>query len=655
MFSKILIANRGEIAVRIMSTARTLGIRTVAVYSDADRDALHTRTADEAVHIGPPAPAASYLVIEKIIDAAKQTGAEAIHPGYGFLSENADFAEACEKAGIVFIGPGVNAIRTMGSKSLSKDLMVRAKVPVAPGYQGEDQSLETFKAEARRIGYPVLLKASAGGGGKGMRLVEKASDLEASLESAKREAKSAFGDERFLIEKFITSPRHVEVQIFGDTHGSVVHLFERDCTVQRRHQKVIEEAPAPNLPDNVRSALHKAAIEAAKTVDYVGAGTVEFLYDQSSNEVYFMEMNTRLQVEHPVTEEVTGIDLVAWQLGVAAGEPLPLKQDEIACHGHAFEARLYAENPEAGFLPSTGMIEFFSTPAGLDDVRLDLGVEEGGEVTSHYDPMIGKLITYGEDRAAALGRLKALLVETRIAGPDTNTRFLHAIASHAQFENGEFDTGFIEANEKDLFRSSGKEVVAQAAALLWIAHFRAETADDDPWSSIQGFRTNAPRVHRLEIDIDGERQILLLEISRSEMTISVGDARTPVSNIAAEDHQIRFDMDGQSHVATVFASMDAVFVWLGADKFTLPVWRMDFTSDGAGGSLAAPMPGVVTALPLAAGCKAKKGEILIVMEAMKMEHPIEAPSDGTLVAHRFQVGDQLQQGDILVDFEADEV
>ncbi len=654
MFSKILIANRGEIAVRIMRTARALGVRTVAVYSDADRDALHTRTADEAVHIGPAPASESYLIIDGIIDAAKQTGAEAIHPGYGFLSENAAFAEACAKAGIVFIGPSENAIRIMGSKSLSKDLMVRAKVPVAPGYQGEDQSLETFKSEAKRIGYPVLLKASAGGGGKGMRLVEKAADLETSLESAKREAKSAFGDDRFLIEKFITSPRHVEVQIFGDTHGNIVHLFERDCTVQRRHQKVIEEAPAPNLPDKVRNALHQAAMEAAKTVNYVGAGTVEFLYDQSSEDVYFMEMNTRLQVEHPVTEEVTGVDLVAWQLRVAAGEPLPLKQNEITCHGHAFEARLYAESPDNGFLPSTGMIEFFSTPAGLDDVRLDLGVEEGGEVTSHYDPMIGKLITYGEDRAAALGRMKALLAETRIAGPDTNTQFLHAIASHLDFEGGNFDTGFIDANEVDLFRASNTAATAQAAAILWVAKTRQTLADGDPWSSVQGFRINAPKVHRLEIEQDGERQTLMLEISRSETAISIGDVRLPVANIACEDHQIRFDLSGQSHTATVVASSESIFVWLDADKHTLPIWQADYTSDGVAGSLTAPMPGIVTALPVKDGAKVKKGDTLIVMEAMKMEHPIEAPADGILIAHRFKVGDQLQQGDMLVEFEADE-
>lgn len=651
MFSKILVANRGEIAVRIMRTAHALGVKTVAVYSDADRDALHTRTADEAVHIGPSPAIASYLVIEKIIDAALKSGAEAIHPGYGFLSENAEFAEACVKAGLVFIGPNIDAIRTMGSKSLSKDLMAKSGVPIAPGYQGEAQDIATFKAEAERIGYPVLLKASAGGGGKGMRLVEKSDELEDALESAKREAKSAFGDDRFLIEKFITSPRHVEVQIFGDAHGDIVHLYERDCTIQRRHQKVIEEAPAPNLPDEIRTTLHKAAIEAAKAVAYVGAGTVEFLYGQTSQEVYFMEMNTRLQVEHPVTEEITGIDLVEWQLRIAAGAPLPLYQDEITCHGHAFEARLYAESPETGFLPSTGIIDFFETPADMENVRLDLGVEEGGEVTSHYDPMIGKLITYGQDRDDALARMTTLLSKTHLAGPQTNTRFLHAITRHKEFISGEFDTGFIAANEETLLQPATANPGAYAAALLWTIQERLAFSDDDPWSTLKGFRLNAPRTHRLDINADNSRLELTLESSRRGVFLLLGEERHAISNMMIDDHQVRFDCDGSPNTATVATSANGLNVWIGADVFVLPIWQADYACEHTSGTLAAPMPGVVTALVAEAGAKVSKGETLLIMEAMKMEHAIEAPSDGVLIMHRFKVGDQVQQGDLLVEFD----
>ncbi|HPE32624.1 MAG TPA: biotin carboxylase N-terminal domain-containing protein, partial [Parvularculaceae bacterium] len=419
MFRKILIANRGEIAVRVAKTARRMGVATVAVYSDADKDAPHVKACDEAVHIGPPAPSESYLRAERIIEAAKRTGAEAIHPGYGFLSENAAFAEALEKAGIIFIGPTAKTIRAMGSKSAAKDLMEEAGVPTTPGYQGEDQSFETFKREAARIGYPVLLKATAGGGGKGMRMVARAEDLEEGVASAAREGKSAFGDPRLLIEKYLPRARHVEVQIFGDGKGEVVHFFERDCSVQRRHQKIIEEAPAPRLPADARARLLEAGVNAGRAVDYRGAGTVEFLYDGGEN-VYFMEMNTRLQVEHPVSEAITGVDLVEWQLRVASGEGLPLKQTEIRENGHAFEARLYAENPDQNFAPSIGDLSTLRLPADL--ARIDSGVAQGQTITPHYDPMIAKIITHGATREEALARLRTALGQTRVAGLETNAR-----------------------------------------------------------------------------------------------------------------------------------------------------------------------------------------------------------------------------------------
>ena len=428
MFRKILIANRGEIAVRVAKTARRMGVATVAVYSDADKDAPHVKACDEAVHIGPPAPSESYLRAERIIEAAKRTGAEAIHPGYGFLSENAAFAEALEKAGIIFIGPTAKTIRAMGSKSAAKDLMEEAGVPTTPGYQGEDQSFETFKREAARIGYPVLLKATAGGGGKGMRMVAREEDLEEAVASAAREGKSAFGDPRLLIEKYLPRARHVEVQIFGDGKGEVVHFFERDCSVQRRHQKIIEEAPAPRLPADVRARLLEAGVNAGRAVDYRGAGTVEFLYDGGEN-VYFMEMNTRLQVEHPVSEAITGVDLVEWQLRVASGEGLPLKQTEIKENGHAFEARLYAENPDQNFAPSIGDLSTLRLPADL--ARIDSGVAQGQTITPHYDPMIAKIITHGATREEALARLRTALGQTRVAGLETNARFLAALSAAA--------------------------------------------------------------------------------------------------------------------------------------------------------------------------------------------------------------------------------
>lgn len=449
MFNKILIANRGEIAVRVARTAKFMGVKTVAVYSDADQGAPHMRACDEAIHIGPAPATESYLRTDKILDAVKRTGAEAVHPGYGFLSENAEFADTLDKAGVTFIGPTADTIRAMGSKSAAKDLMEAAGVPTTPGYQGEDQSIAIFKKEAKRIGYPVLLKATAGGGGKGMRLVKQESELEEALSSAQREAKSAFGDDRFLIEKYISRARHVEVQIFGDGKGDVVHMFERDCSIQRRHQKVIEEAPAPNLPTHAREALLKAGVDAGRAVKYRGAGTVEFLYDEANEAVYFMEMNTRLQVEHPVSEMITGLDFVEWQLRIAAGEGLPLEQQAISESSHAFEARLYAENPAQNFAPSIGTLTTLHLPNNL--ARIDSGVEQNQEIAPYYDPMIAKIITFGPTREQALSAMRAALEKTRVAGLETNTSFLHALCASPSFIAGDVSTRFIDDHADSLF------------------------------------------------------------------------------------------------------------------------------------------------------------------------------------------------------------
>lgn len=667
MFRKILIANRGEIAVRVARTARRMGIATVAVYSDADKDAPHARACDEAVHIGPPAPSESYLKIERVVEAARKTGAEAVHPGYGFLSENADFAEALEAAGVVFIGPKPASIRAMGSKSAAKDLMAKAGVPVLPGYQGADQSPETFRREAARIGYPVLLKAAAGGGGKGMRLVEREADLEDALVSAKREAKSAFGDDRFLVEKYLVRPRHVEVQVFGDAHGNVVHLFERDCSVQRRHQKIIEEAPAPNLPAEARAKLHEAGVNAARAVDYVGAGTVEFLYDPGSDGVYFMEMNTRLQVEHPVTEMITGLDLVEWQLRVAAGERLPLTQDEIKERGHAFEARLYAENPDQNFAPSTGTLTALRLPE--DVARVDSGVEEGGAVTPFYDPMIAKIVTHGDTRGQALARLAAALRAVRVAGPETNARFLHALASDERFAAGEVSTKLIEERREALFSRPPLDARVLAAALL-LRHLEARRgAGTDPWERLTGFRLNKPAKAAYWIALDGRPALarLFLDGDQAQAAIEPDAGAAARREGAPAGEAVRFafagrpaargvriTMDGRTFEADGAPHGDGLRIWIGADH-----WDVSFPDPLAGlaahhsaeGSLAAPMPGVVVMLAAKPGEAVKAGATLLVMEAMKMEHAVKAPIDGVVKAFRFRPGDQVKEGDLLVEFE----
>ncbi|HWA29841.1 MAG TPA: acetyl-CoA carboxylase biotin carboxylase subunit, partial [Rhizomicrobium sp.] len=506
MFSSLLIANRGEIAVRVIRTARRMGLRTVAVYSDADAKALHVQTADEAVRIGPAPAAESYLRADAILAAAKETGAEAIHPGYGFLSENAEFAEACAAAGIIFVGPPASAIRAMGLKERAKALMAKAGVAVVPGYLGDDQSAKHLAAEADKIGYPVLIKAVAGGGGKGMRRVDAAKEFSAALEGAQREGRSSFGDARVLIEKYITRPRHIEMQVFGDSHGNVVHLFERDCSLQRRHQKVIEEAAAPGMPDAMRKAMGEAAVKAAKAVGYVGAGTIEFIADASEglkpDRFWFMEMNTRLQVEHPVTEAITGFDLVEWQLRVAAGEKLPATQNDIHAKGHAVEARLYAEDSQRGFLPSIGTLERLWIPEG--DVRVDTGVRQGDAISPFYDPMIAKVIAHADTREAALEKLAAALSESRIAGLHTNNAFLIRCLRHPDFVKGDIDTGFIARHESDLIPPAhlSPEILSAAAGEI-LSEYRA--SNDDPWGTQDNFRLAGTSEQTAQFVVDGKR------------------------------------------------------------------------------------------------------------------------------------------------------
>ncbi|MEO1015870.1 MAG: acetyl-CoA carboxylase biotin carboxylase subunit [Pseudomonadota bacterium] len=675
MFKKILIANRGEIAVRVARTARKMGVRTVAVFSDADAGAPHVAACDEAVRIGPAPARDSYLKPDRILDAARQTGAEAIHPGYGFLSENAEFADAVAAAGLVFIGPTAETIRAMGSKSAAKDLMEAAGVPTTPGYQGADQSIETFAREAERIGYPVLLKATAGGGGKGMRRVDAPEGLAEAVSSAQREGAASFGDDRLLIEKYIETARHLEVQIFGDGEGEVVHFFERDCSVQRRHQKIIEEAPAPNMPADVRARLLQAGVQAGKAVDYRGAGTVEFLYDGGDN-VYFMEMNTRLQVEHPVSELITGVDLVEWQLRVAAGEPLPRRQSEIPECGHAIEARIYAEKPNADFAPSIGRVTHLDFP-GPDIARIDSGVEAGQEITPYYDPMIAKVIVSADTRAAAFARLSAALTETRVAGLETNTDFLRRLAAHPAMVAGDVSTRFIDQHRDDLFPERTVSDHARAALLFALeseacSAARPAHAGDGPWTTLAGFRLNKPAKAVYWLDEgDGPALARVLtdpdDPSLRHMEIEARAAAALLRKGEAGGETRGFSYRGAGSPDALSIEIDGV-VRKGAVAKTAEGWRV-FIGDGAvdfarvdplsgagadgsaAGSLKAPMPGVVTALTVEAGDEVAAGATLIVMEAMKMEHAIKAPSAGRVTAVRFAVGDQVADGALMVDFE----
>ena len=661
MFSKILIANRGEIACRVIKTARRLGIRTVAVYSEADANARHVRLADEAVLLGPAAARESYLVAEKILDAARRTGAQAIHPGYGFLSENADFAEACAAAGVVFIGPPASAIRAMGSKSAAKALMEKAAVPLTPGYHGDNQEPEFLKQQADAIGYPVLIKAAAGGGGKGMRLVDKGEDFIAALASCQREARSSFGNDQVLVEKYITRPRHIEIQVFGDSQGNCVYLFERDCSVQRRHQKVLEEAPAPGMTPERRRQMGEAAVAAAKAVGYVGAGTVEFIANQDGS-FYFMEMNTRLQVEHPVTEMITGQDLVEWQLRVAAGEALPLRQEQLQIRGHALEARIYAEDAGKGFLPSTGRLLHLVPPAEGLNVRVDTGVEEGDEITPHYDPMIAKLIVWDEDREAALARMRQALADYRVVGVTTNIDFLSRLVSCPAFAGADLDTGLIERQQDFLFPDSPevpRDVIltATVAELLRerdLAAQQGQRSGDpwSPWNRRDGWRMNIAARRTVSFRV-GETQVDVgVAYAGDDWQLSLrNDTLLARGRLLAHD-RLAVELEDRRLMASVVAVAEKRHVFLNSGTYVIerhdPLHLVE-AGGAQGGGLTAPMPGKVVAL-LAQPGPVAKGTPLLILEAMKMEHTITAPKQGNLKGFRYAVGEQVADGAELVDF-----
>ncbi|WP_425518145.1 acetyl/propionyl/methylcrotonyl-CoA carboxylase subunit alpha [Stenotrophomonas geniculata] len=659
MFTKVLIANRGEIACRVIATCRRLGIATVAVYSDADRNARHVRLADEAIHIGPAAARESYLRGDALLDAARLTGAQAIHPGYGFLSENADFADACAAAGITFIGPPASAIRAMGDKSAAKALMAKAGVPLTPGYHGDQQEPSFLREQADAIGYPVLIKASAGGGGKGMRKVERSEDFVDALASCQREAASAFGNDHVLVEKYVERPRHIEIQVFGDSHGEAVYLFERDCSVQRRHQKVLEEAPAPGMSAERRAAMGKAAVDAARAVGYVGAGTVEFIAGPDGD-FYFMEMNTRLQVEHPVTEYITGTDLVEWQLRVASGLPLPLRQEQLAIHGHAIEARLYAEDADRGFLPSTGTLRRLRLPAPSAHVRVDTGVEEGDSITPYYDPMIAKLIVWDVDRDAALRRMSQALADCQVVGVTTNAGFLRRLVNTDSFAHAKLDTALIEREQAALSAAGDTDdALWQLAAVAAVASTAGAGSDardpHSPWQAQDGWRlgASAPRVLPLQ---QGERRHTLKVWAQADGWRVQCDDAAPVQVIGTASMQgLTVQLGERRWSLQLLRDGDQLYLF-GADgqhRFTLhdPVGESDHAV-ADGGSLLAPMPGKIVATLVAAGTEVQRGTPLVVLEAMKMEHTLQAPADGTVKGYRAKAGDQVGDGAVLVDFEA---
>jgi 3-methylcrotonyl-CoA carboxylase alpha subunit len=648
MFASVLIANRGEIACRIARTAKKLGLRTIAVYSDADAGALHTRLCDEAHRLGPAPARESYLAIDKLVELARRTGAQCVHPGYGFLSENAEFAEACAVAGIVFVGPPPAAIRAMGLKGEAKKLMEHAGVPVVPGYHGERQETKFLAQKAEEVGYPVLIKAVAGGGGRGMRRVDQAAELEAALQSAIREAQSAFGNGQVLIEKYIASPRHVEIQVFGDRHGNAMHLFERDCSLQRRHQKVIEEAPAPGMTPEVRAAMGKAAVEAAKAVGYVGAGTVEFIADGSKglrrNAFWFMEMNTRLQVEHPVTEAVTGLDLVEWQFRVAAGEKLPSL--DVALAGHAVEARVYAEDPERGFLPSTGRIIALEFPAH-DGIRVDAGVEQGMEVTPFYDPLIAKVIAHGATRRAALEALASALDRTLVAGPNTNLAFLAALCRAEDFRKAQFDTGFIDRNlaalgavPKEADRAAAAKGVAQLLAreAKRIAA-RVQSASEEatsPWNSLDGFQLCGARAVSIPVSIHGAPASASASYGPQGISVAIdGIPAAPDARAFEAENAVYVLHHGRQTVVRI------------KDFEAIDVEHLD-----TGGLIVAPMHGKVLAILVRPGASVSRGQRLAVIEAMKMEHALIAPFDGTVGEILATPGGQLAEGAKVMTIEA---
>jgi len=655
MFKKILIANRGEIACRVAATARRMAIKTVAVYSDADASAKHVGYCDEAIHIGGSAPKDSYLRWERIIEAAKATGAEAIHPGYGFLSENEEFAQACLNAGLVFIGPPASAIKAMGLKAESKQLMEKAGVPLVPGYHGADQDPAMLQREADRIGYPVLIKASAGGGGKGMRAVEKSEDFAAALASCQREAINSFGNDTVLVEKYAQRPRHIEIQVFGDMHGNYVYLFERDCSVQRRHQKVLEEAPAPGLSESMRQQMGEAAVSAARAVNYVGAGTVEFIVEQradGSMNFFFMEMNTRLQVEHPVTEAITGLDLVEWQLRVASGEKLPLAQDQLKINGNAIEARICAENPDNNFLPTTGTLQVYDKPActaferGL--VRIDDGVRQGDTISPFYDSMVAKLIVHGQTREEALARMDEALAQTRIVGLSTNVQFLRYVVRSPSFAEANLDTALIPREEAVLFKQEPVGLPMAAAAAIAQTLLSEKAAEGrDPFSRRDGWQTHGVTQRPFEFDFHGEPAKAALTYGHDgALQLRVGDVSGPlVFSKGAQGIDLQFA--GQRLSATVYTQgeVDHVFTARGATQITaIDLLAHAGESHTEGGRLSAPMPGKILSFSVKAGDKVTKGQPLAVMEAMKMEHTIAAPADGVVEELMYAPGDQVSEG-----------
>ena len=662
MFNKILIANRGEIACRIARSARAMGIRTVGVFSDADRKALHVQLCDEAVHIGGPAPRKSYLLADNIIAAALRTGSEAIHPGFGFLSENADFAERCAENGLVFIGPGAETIRSMGSKSAARQIMQAVGVPVLPGYDDAEQAENVLLEQARNIGFPLLIKAVAGGGGKGLRAVEQEAGFSTALQAVKRESMGAFGDDAVLLERFLPTARHIEIQIFADTHGDVVHLFERDCSLQRRHQKVIEEAPAVGISHQLREDIAKAAVLCAKATHYVGAGTVEFLL-APDNTFYFMEMNTRLQVEHPVTEMITGQDLVAWQFKVASGEALPLEQESLSITGHAIEARIYAENPESNFLPSTGRLNYLKTPKTSADIRIDTGVQQDDVISEYYDPMIAKLICWGGDREQALARLKSALVQYRLVGPKTNIPFLHDLCAHPAVENGGATTRFIDSNLDELIAMDSlpdeNALISATIALLQnsaqqIQVQQQSTADpNSPWAASDNWCVGDKRTEHISL----QHENVFFEIAVSKhcdyWDIEISGTHFRVEVLSCDGPERALLINGTVHESVVLQSADSLKLLLGHTPYNFTLLdaakELDRIEQNTKRILS-PMPGKIISCSVKAGQNVEKGQTLMVLEAMKMEHALQASHNGEISEVYFALNDQVEEGALLLEF-----